>query len=114
MRLGGVCLALHTSHTQHKTQLKGGEHAAYVVLLELFCYGTWPEYKGEAAARGARARRWPPLLAPPRDADARTPRFLRRADAPPPQILSLHTRTHTLPLKKRTRRACRRSATRSA
>jgi hypothetical protein len=32
-----------------RPQLRQGEHAPFVLLLELFCYGTWPEYKGEAS-----------------------------------------------------------------
>lgn len=33
-------------HCCSSLQLRQGEHAPYVLLLELFCYGTWPEYKG--------------------------------------------------------------------
>jgi hypothetical protein len=27
-------------------QLKDGEFANHIALLELFCYGTWSDYKG--------------------------------------------------------------------
>ena len=37
------------THFAAHSQLRGGEHAPYVVLLELFCYGTWPDYKGAGA-----------------------------------------------------------------
>ncbi|KAI8469997.1 MAG: hypothetical protein J3K34DRAFT_521680 [Monoraphidium minutum] len=30
-------------------ELRQGEHAPHVLLLELFCYGTWPEYKEHRA-----------------------------------------------------------------